>query len=61
MELNALEESTNKSVISSLFFFFASTPMIRKIVRICDVRIDFYENRLILPKNFLNFRIDAVE
>ena len=42
MESNALEKSTNNSVASR---FFARTPRIRRIVKICDV------NRF-LPKPF---------
>ena len=34
MESNTLEKSTSKSVTSS---FFARTPNIRRIVKICDV------------------------
>ena len=56
MESNALEKSTNKRVASR---FLSRTAKIRWIVRCCGSIST--KAILVFPKNFLNFRFNAVE
>ena len=57
MESNTFEKSTKNNVASA---FFARTPKIRSIVRICEAKDRFQQNSSDFFQEFCQFQIDTV-